>query len=69
MAIGAVANSTLLLSSKPNHFSFSLTKTSPFLVSLLSPRLRRFLSVSSLTADHHSLSDFGHYSFPILNQF
>ncbi|WVZ26046.1 hypothetical protein V8G54_004590 [Vigna mungo] len=60
MAIGAVANSTLLLSSKPNHFSFSfsLTKTSPFL-SLLTPRLRRFLSVSSLSADHHSLRDFG----------
>ncbi|ESW25628.1 hypothetical protein PHAVU_003G052100 [Phaseolus vulgaris] len=59
MAIGAVANSTLLVSSKPNRFSFSLTKTSPFLISLLSPRLRRFLSVSSLTADHHNLSDFG----------
>ncbi|BAT74666.1 hypothetical protein LR48_Vigan511s011700 [Vigna angularis] len=58
MAIGAVANSTLLLSSKPNHLSFSLTKTSPFL-SLLSPRLRRFLSVSSLSADHHNLRDFG----------
>ncbi|CAJ1940097.1 unnamed protein product [Sphenostylis stenocarpa] len=63
MAAGAVANSTLLLSSKPNQlvfpFSFSVTRTSPFLISLLTPRQRRFLSVSSLAADHHDLSDFG----------
>ncbi|KAL5177594.1 Dual-specificity RNA methyltransferase RlmN [Glycine soja] len=68
MAVGAVSNSTLFLpssllsSSKPNPltipFSFSLTKTSPFSISVLT-RQRRFLSVSSLTADHHNLSDFG----------
>ncbi|TKY58636.1 dual-specificity RNA methyltransferase RlmN [Spatholobus suberectus] len=67
MAIGAVTNSillppTLLLSSKPNHltmpFSFSLPKTSPFLISVLT-RPRRFLYASSLTADQHNLSDFG----------
>ncbi|KAH1239145.1 Dual-specificity RNA methyltransferase RlmN [Glycine max] len=68
MAVGAVSNSTLFLpssllsSSKPNPltipFSFYLTKTSPFSISVLT-RQRRFLSVSSLTADHHNLSDFG----------
>ncbi|KAL2344322.1 hypothetical protein Fmac_005607 [Flemingia macrophylla] len=63
MAIGAVSNSTLLLStplpfSKPNHTIFSLTKTSSFLIPVLTPP-RRFLSVSSLTHDHHNLSDFG----------
>ncbi|XP_020225536.1 uncharacterized protein LOC109807432 [Cajanus cajan] len=62
MAIGAAANSSLLLSSKPNPitipFSFSLTKTSSFLFSLLTPP-RRSLSASSLTSHRHNLSHFG----------
>ncbi|KAK7361891.1 hypothetical protein VNO77_03981 [Canavalia gladiata] len=67
MAIAAVSNSTLLLpspllSSTHNHlitpFSFSLTKTSPYLPSIIT-RPRCFLSASSLTAYDHNFSDLG----------